>query len=384
MAQTTAPALAPSDPSQRTNALPSSSSISPLQVTSPSTIPPSLSSFVLAGPELTQWKRRHATVIAATSAATVGVIAGYPFDLVKTRLQTIRYPSFDACIREIYTHEGFFGFFRGIGPILITVSFLRSISFSVYNTAKTNVVDAIKSNSSLSIQWQSPSTGLIIAFMVSGASAGSVVASLNAPFEFIKVQPSIAPKAAEATAAAAARAASSPAATNVQTKPPHPSSVPRSPAVEPTPRRLTAFQWARKIVQMKGFLGLYSGYKYHLLRDMSGTAMYFFGYESLKLIMTPVGGTPGLHVYMLAGGISGTCSWIVLYPFDLVKSVMQREALQTVPKYSSAIEFIRRRFRSSGIRGFYHGIGAQLTRSFPVHSLNFLVYEEVLAWCKRA
>ncbi|KAI9257422.1 mitochondrial carrier protein-domain-containing protein [Sporodiniella umbellata] len=54
------------------------------------------------------------TVIAASSAAIVGVISGYPFDSVKTRLQTQHYNSITACVKQTYKEEGVRGFFRGI------------------------------------------------------------------------------------------------------------------------------------------------------------------------------------------------------------------------------------------------------------------------------
>ncbi|KAJ1562297.1 hypothetical protein HK405_013702 [Cladochytrium tenue] len=418
---------------------------------------------------LRQFRRSYATVIAASASSVVGVLAGYPFDLVKTRMQTIRYASADACIKEIYSHEGFLGFFRGIGPIIVTVSFLRSLSFTVYTNSKVFLVDEIASNSSqlvgpvvhtwtlpfsfsstanppetassypgqgdiisqgsnttMVLRWQLPSAALGFASALSGAAAGSVIATVNAPFDFIKILrqletargasapttaevapvvtkghvPTASPQASKLSPAGHLRepttsqahslpgtsAAAGPAVASSSTSTTKGSirTYSSSSGAGRRPRPSSAYHWAKKIVALKGFRGLYLGYPYHLTRDLIGTASYFFGYESLKLFLTPVGGTPGPYTYMLAGGISGTLSWVFLYPFDLVKSVMQREALKPIPKYSSALEFVRRRLKSGGIRGFYHGVGAQLTRSFPVHSLNFLVYEQVLAWCKSA
>jgi solute carrier family 25 (mitochondrial carnitine/acylcarnitine transporter), member 20/29 len=162
---------------------------------------------------------------------------------------------------------------------------------------------------------------------------------------------------------------------------------------------------------------------------MYDLGMYFMGYEGMKALMSRFSmriadGLPqdslseskhtakktSPFVFMMAGGLSGTLSWIVLYPLDLVrtrflpfkfnssvfiilsitynhlhqvKSVMQKEALSDKPKYKSALEFVGARWKKAGVRGFYYGIGAQLTRSFPVHAINFLVYESVLDWCKR-
>ncbi|KAI8640048.1 hypothetical protein BD408DRAFT_325456, partial [Parasitella parasitica] len=57
------------------------------------------------------WANR--TIIAASAAAVVGVVSGYPFDSIKTRLQTQHYNSMAACIKQTYSEEGVRGFFRG-------------------------------------------------------------------------------------------------------------------------------------------------------------------------------------------------------------------------------------------------------------------------------
>jgi len=39
---------------------------------------------------------------------------------------------------------------------------------------------------------------------------------------------------------------------------------------------------------------------------------------------------------------------------------------------------IKATYNASGIRGFYAGIGPTLIRAFPIHSINFMVYEYFL------
>ncbi|KAH6560800.1 hypothetical protein BASA60_000523 [Batrachochytrium salamandrivorans] len=85
---------------------------------------------------------------------------------------------------------------------------------------------------------------------------------------------------------------------------------------------------------------------------------------------------------MIGGGIAGTLSWIVAFPIDVVKSVIQQDAFTAKPKYRGAWEFVRLRFAQQGLAGFYQGIGPQLIRSFPIHSINFLVYENMLQLCR--
>ncbi|KAJ3100308.1 hypothetical protein HDU97_002348 [Phlyctochytrium planicorne] len=392
--------------------------------------------------------RQNATVIAATSAAVSAVTAGYPFDLIKTRMQAFRYPSINHCIREVYQTEGFLGFFTGVGPVVATVSVLRSITFSIYTSCRGHIADFLDTTPQIPNLLKQEQGTLRIATMslLSGTVAGSVVATLNAPLEFIKVQrqlDALIQKAAlqqksSPSSSSPSPSSSSSSTSTTQHRPPTTSSSPSSRSIHvdvdatlESPNRnvsspaggmgegaaqeaaekgvvkrtqkgssfvhpaqpmasnprppMSLVQWMYHIVSIRGVSGLFSGYNWHLARDGTGTSLYFCIYEVTKHTLAPTvtsWGVPVQFVHMFSGGFSGTASWLVLFPIDMVKSVIQREALNSNPKYKYGIDFIRHRFRKSGIMGFYRGIGPQLIRSFPIHSLNFLVYEQVLAWCK--
>ncbi|KAJ3114496.1 hypothetical protein HDU96_002010 [Phlyctochytrium bullatum] len=463
--------------------------------------------------------RENATVVAATAASVSAVTAGYPFDLVKTRMQAFRYKSIDACVAEIYRAEGFFGFFTGLGPVVTTISIFRSITFTVYTDVRGRIGRSLDATPWIPSVFKTKRTGgttptsstalapssadgyLRVAIMSLGAGtvSGSVVATLNAPLEFIKVQrqldaliqkaalqqspasPSPPPSSTSSTRAPPAGASnpssssfrptssfadvrlqaveapsntpSGPAGgigegfadphesqqqqqqqrststsksnTSSTTNAKHPSAKPMSSSsfgaataaatpngtssharfvsnavgihpsaaaatgavVAPTPRpAMNLFQWMNHIVALKGVPGLFSGYQWHLARDGTGTALYFGIYEvTKKFLVSSLNeglGVPVQFVHMASGGFAGTASWLVLFPIDMVKSVIQREALNPNPKYRRGVDFIRHRYAKSGIAGFYRGIAPQLIRSFPVHALNFLVYEQVVSWCR--
>ncbi|KAI8908635.1 mitochondrial carrier domain-containing protein [Powellomyces hirtus] len=378
-----------------------------LATTTPSTtapIPSSLLAQYLNADHLAGLTRTHAVTIAATSAAITSVVCGYPFDSIKTRMQAFRYDNTMACVRSTFHAEGLAGFYRGVMPVAASISVLRSISFSLYNGGKQEI-------SALLPEGTTPLTSLMISSSISGAMAGSVVATLNSPVDFIKLQKQLerivvtakptamadmvgeavtsAPTAAaglgegaSAAAAAGARGIDAPAMRTPSHGSGHGSASTSSLSAPPKIKSTT--EWARHIVELKGPSGLYSGYSMHLVRDAIGTGMYFCGYETCKhLLSTYVSGAPaGPLTYMMAGGLAGSLSWIVLFPIDVTKSVLQREALQRHPKYSTALQFVKMRWAKGGIRGFYNGIGPQLLRSFPVHSINFLVYENVVKWCR--
>ncbi|TPX64235.1 hypothetical protein SpCBS45565_g06053 [Spizellomyces sp. 'palustris'] len=310
---------------------------------------------------LTSLARNNAVTIAATCAAVTSVVCGFPFDSIKTRMQAFRFPSTLACVKTTYNNEGIAGFFRGVVPVAASISVLRSLSFSLYNSGKREVLALLPDDTS-------PLSALMVSSSASGAFAGSVVATLNAPIDFIKLQkqlerivatskphlstemveeavassPTAAAGLGEGASAAAAAAAAQAAEASRETSrgpTPHSShststaatpSVSRSPpiprtgvpmAVVPTAAKefktMSTLEWAKRIVELKGPTGLYAGYSMHLLRDAIGTAMYFCGYETCKYLLTSEGHQAGPLTHMMAGGLAGSLSWIVLFPIDM-------------------------------------------------------------------
>ena len=80
--------------------------------------------------------KEYRTSVAAGVSGFFGVLVGYPFDNMKTRMQTHYYASMSDCIRKTAKSEGIGGFYRGVVPPLFTVSLLKSLTFSIYERSK--------------------------------------------------------------------------------------------------------------------------------------------------------------------------------------------------------------------------------------------------------
>nr|CAB3266174.1 mitochondrial glutamate carrier 1 [Phallusia mammillata] len=77
------------------------------------------------------------TLASGIAAAAISAVAVNPFDVVKTRLQSIHratdnYAGMIDCFRRIYREEGFRSFYRGIGPRMLAIAPLFGIAQSVY------------------------------------------------------------------------------------------------------------------------------------------------------------------------------------------------------------------------------------------------------------
>lgn len=119
------------------------------------------------------------------------------------------------------------------------------------------------------------------------------------------------------------------------------------------------------------------------VRDTIGTAVYFGTYETTKRALSSPASPPGPLTHFMAGGICGILCWIVVFPIDLVKSVMQKDIMAPKPTYDTIRECVTDINNRQGIKGFYRGMAVTLMRAFPIHSLNFLVYEQVLQFARK-
>jgi hypothetical protein len=66
------------------------------------------------------------------SAATTGMIIGYPFDAIKIKMQTNMYPNSLNCIKNVAQTEGIHSLYRGVMAPLISQNLKRSIQYNVY------------------------------------------------------------------------------------------------------------------------------------------------------------------------------------------------------------------------------------------------------------
>ncbi|KAL7319385.1 hypothetical protein PS15m_002524 [Mucor circinelloides] len=337
------------------------------------------------------WANR--TVIAASTAAVVGIVSGYPFDSIKTRLQTQHYDSIAACIKQTYKEEGVRGFFRGVIPPLITVSIIKSISFSVYENSKryckVHYPAIFDQDTMLSTMGVST---------LAGSVSGAFIATLSCPFELVKVQKQLEFLLLQTSSISGGVTVMpfqdeiKPTIINKTTVgaglPVKPVATPpiiiKRPIQPSSYTSTSSWHSAREILKKKGITGIYSGFSLHLVRDTIGTGVYFGGYETTKYLLSGnKSASAGPLTQFLAGGICGVMCWIVVFPLDLVKTLIQKEILSVNPTYKSAMDCVRDIYKQNGLSGFYRGITVTLIRAFPIHSLNFLVYEQTLSLVKR-
>jgi hypothetical protein len=242
--------------------------------------------------------KRYRTEIAASTSSVLSTFAAFPLDFAKSRMQSYE-SGFLATIKDAYRAEGLRAFWRGVGPPMVSVTVVRTISFSLYQKTKYAIdrtLTEMTGTSPLVVanapgSWPTPAT--MITFGGAGAVAGAVITTISCPFELTKLNEQLAGKVARE--AAAKRIAEG--ATGASTI--------------PDLRSGGSWATARRLVRDRGLTGLYAGYRLHLLRDTIGTSIYFMTYESAKQVMGNARGKSATSPYavVVAGGLCGIVSW---------------------------------------------------------------------------
>ena len=127
---------------------------------------------------------------------------------------------------------------------------------------------------------------------------------------------------------------------------------------------------AKRIVESRGFRGLYSGVHLHLARDTLGTGLYFTLYETFK--QTFSNKTSGASPWLIAasGGACGLLSWAMIYPIDSAKSIYQKKVLATPP----GVPLPKLKYRLFSHR-MYRALGVSMARSCLLNAIFFSSYE---------
>ena len=181
-------------------------------------------------------------------------------------MQAHKYSSMQECIHRTYSREGIQGFFRGIGPPLATVAFVKSISFSIYTSTKAKLAQVTNLNTEKSF------LSLVTLATVAGSTAGVGVSVIACPLELVKIQRQLEKMGSNSHNLAKVAVPVANAAGGIS----HTSA--------PQIAR-TSFRVARDIIRAKGITGLYLGIRLHCLRDSIGTGVYFSSYEGAKVCL---------------------------------------------------------------------------------------------------
>jgi hypothetical protein len=136
-------------------------------------------------------------------------------------------------------------------------------------------------------------------------------------------------------------------------------------------------------MKTEGLRGIFRGLGTTICREVPGFGIYFFAYE----LMTRSAGDNDeprppistIHM-MLAGGVSGTLSWILTYPIDVVKSRLQIDGMGGVYRYSGFMDCLKKSIQAEGYGVMTRGLASTVLRAFPTNAATFTVVTWVIRW----
>ncbi|EIW68376.1 hypothetical protein TREMEDRAFT_32501 [Tremella mesenterica DSM 1558] len=372
------------------------------------------SPWTLRARAIDNWLLGHKVVASATAASLISTFAGFPLDSLKSRLQSSReVSSLPRLAAEVVREEG-------IGGLpLITISIVRTVSFTVYTSSK-RILNLSPSDTPytgegsttpwidvrLGILNQDSARDVALTSMLAGGASGAVVCLGSAPFELVKVRRQLEYQIYRDTHPEFPGTSISPPA-----PPPNYTARPRPPPFVPP----TTLQAVKMIISSLGPMGLYSGFRLHFIRDTLGTALYFAEYDTMRhalgrkrdlgrgktndeVEVERMGGReeqgelpdwakgwlPIGFVPFLCGSLAGVTSWALIYPVDAIKTKAQQRALAGLEPRTALTQFSRLVRGTDkdhpkpllmGIARLYRGLGVSMMRSMFTHGLLWTIVD---------
>ncbi|TKY86256.1 hypothetical protein EX895_005081 [Sporisorium graminicola] len=138
--------------------------------------------------------------------------------------------------------------------------------------------------------------------------------------------------------------------------------------------------WAvlKHVVRTEGvWRGLYRGWCTTAVRDL-GYGPYFASYELMNASIAGFTGKPLSNVDMAASGaLAGVVAWLSTFWADVIKTKIQATSrLDDAPGQRSLFwSTARQTYASGGWRAFFVGVGPTVLRALPVNAVLFVTYE---------
>jgi len=250
-----------------------------------------------------------------------GILAGYPLDTVKVKIQTqdvrngrMAYKSTFDCLFKLIRADGVKSLYKGMSSPLLGVAGINAITFGAYG----NVLRMLPDQDSIS------------SITLAGASAGLIQSVVVSPMELVKTQMQVCGQNGIGDAVST-------------------------------------------ITRSAGMRGLARGLGITLTREVPAFGIYFGSYE----IMIRNFGENTVTI-LGAGGMAGIFSWIFTYPQDVIKSRLQADGWGRRQKFRGPMHCLKYSVTTEGVSCLVRGVGSTIIRAFPMNAVTFGVYSYIM------
>ncbi len=326
------------------------------------------------------------------AAGVVGTLLGFPLDLVKTRMQTRSASSSKhsplSLLRHILRTEGLSSIYKGVGPPLVSLSIVNTLSFTSYSYFRQNHFRG--------------TDGWDYRNALSGMMGAPIFGIVTTPENFLKTQMQLdnVQSTREKEKQSRNQQLISQKKGTLQTE---------NLTKRPKGKFTSSFHCAKTLASTHGATILYTGHVINTIREAAFVGTYFFCYEGYKCefqkllfqfgnLFSGYGNNERLRgnsdskssitslAIPMAGGCAGATAWAFTFPLDCVRAGVQG---QLIPPHSSeitqkqgALQTLKNLWSTKGFWGLYAGVGPSIARAFLVSGSRFSAYEGALWLCR--
>jgi len=259
-------------------------------------------------------------LIVAAAAGILGTTVIFPIDMVKTRLMSAGSGSPFHIAVDMYTKEGFTGFYRGLGANLVGVTPEKAIKLAVNDILREKLTHT---DGTLSIERE----------ILAGAGAGFFQVIATNPMELIKIR--------------------------MQMQ-----------SLLPLHERQSTMQ----VIRSFSVPGLYQGTLSTLIRDVPFSMIFFPLYANLKqMTANPFTGQNSFISLVTSGMVAGAIGAISVTPADVIKTRLQVAGGKE--KYISLANCFKTIVREEGFKPLFKGALPRACVVAPLFGISLMAFE---------
>ncbi|XP_067010745.2 solute carrier family 25 member 32 [Anabrus simplex] len=287
---------------------------------------------------------KYEHLVAGMSGGVASTLILHPLDLIKIRFAvndgqsktTPQYKGLGNAVVTIFQKEGARGLYRGVTPNVWGSGSAWGFYFLFYNTIKTWIQNG---------NTKKPLGPTL--HMIAAAEAGILTLIMTNPIWVVKTRLCLQYSDLDTTKL-------------------------------PDSKRYAGMMDAlNKIYRNEGIRGLYRGFVPGIF-GVSHGALQFMTYEEMKnkynqYRKSPIDTKLGSMEYLSFAAMSKLIAAAATYPYQVIRARLQDQHHD----YKGSWDCVKRIWRFEGLRGFYKGLSANLTRVTPATMITFLVYEKV-------
>ncbi|ORC93408.1 putative mitochondrial carrier protein [Trypanosoma theileri] len=262
-------------------------------------------------------------LLAGGAAGFVEHFATFPFDTIKTRIQSEHSVGISSAVRHMWCNERLTHLYRGFAPVIFSAVPSHGAHFGTYEAAKR-------------VFGEDTNLGI----MVSASCAVAAHDTISTPFDVIKQRMQM----------------------------------------DGMRRFSSSLQCATNIISTEGTRALFVSLPTTIIMNVPHYAIYWMVYEGF---LSYLGGdrrdrsSELAKDYVFAGLLAGAMASFVSSPFDVAKTQLQ------LGRETDLLSVFQNIMRRRGVRGFFAGVSARILATAPSGALTMFTYETVKKYLER-